>query len=327
MFDLSEVPLDTKPVRRKRSSFKHSVDEVRSFGGWTLSKLEVLRLYLRMYPRVAGGGSYLDLFAGTGLVGIDGHQHAGSALVALDSKAFKSLHLFELQPMCAKLTHNLQDHQHWSRCTLIPGDSNKTLASHLAGGSIDPAKPLFAFLDPDSTQLDWATVQSLATFKTFDEGARQCKTELWILFNLEQAIRRLWPKDKTAAPPHGHVLDRVMGGREAWIDLWIEGRSSDHLVYRYCERLDQLGYAFVYPQRILDPATGLPQYWMIHATDHRAAESFMRWAKVNATRTPSMSRLEGVDWPDPIGTKRTAGKRKRSVAKPTSASNASPLSP
>lgn len=302
LFDVEQIPLDERPVRPRPGGFKSAIDEARSFGAWTLDKLEVLRLYLKMYRRVAGGGTYIDAFAGDGRVKVGTEIHLGSALLALDSGAFHSLHLFERPRMTKRLDANLAAHRYRERCQLHPGDSNIELPALLARGDVPVAKPCFAFLDPNSTQLAWSTIEALARHKRLDPDRGHCKIELWVLFNLEQAIRRLWPTDKTHDPPYGAVLDRVMGGQAVWRDLWDAGRSADRLVYRYCERLSDLGYAFVLPQRIIDPATSRPQYWMIHATDHRAAESFMRWAKRSATATVAMTEIPGVDWPDALGT-------------------------
>src|SRR5438552_4005580 len=66
---------------------------VRYFRGWTIDKLAVLRLYFKLYRRVAGGGTYLDAFAGDGHcrtrdpISGDDRDGPGSALVALQSGA------------------------------------------------------------------------------------------------------------------------------------------------------------------------------------------------------------------------------------------------
>lgn len=305
LFDVDKIPL-SPPARAKRPRTRRSVEDAREFGGWTLNKLEVLRLYLRMYRRVAGSGTYIDAFAGDGTVRIGGRLMPGSAQIALEAQAFKALHLCELPDVAALLRTNLQSHRNWDRCQLHAGDANVVVPDLLDHGLIDPDRPLFALLDPDSTQLNWSTVEALASYKAYKPEESLCKAELWILFNLEQAIRRLWPNEKGTLPPHPTVLDRVMGGRNAWQDLWDARQGSAHLVARYCDQLADLGYVYVYPQQIIDPASGRPQYWMIHATDHPAAESFMRWAK--RTSAPSLRvELTGVDWPDPPGARRPRG--------------------
>jgi hypothetical protein len=67
------------------------------------------------------------------------------------------------------------------------------------------------------------------------------------------------------------------------------------LLARYCDRLRQLGYTFVTPQLVNDPKTGQAQYWMIHASDHDAAWSFMRWAKRSSNYTPAIPLFPGFE--------------------------------
>lgn len=268
-------------------------------GGWTLDKLEVLRLYLKLYRKVAGGGTYIDGFAGAGELAVNGEIHPGSAALALDSTAFNTLHLFEQDPgVVARLRTTLGGHPGWQRCHVYQDDTNAALPALLASGRIPREKPCFAFLDPDSTQLAWATIQALAGYKELDEAAGTCKVELWILFNLHQAIQRLWPKQRgqvAALPPSADVLDRIMGGRDCWVDLWQQGAKSTSLLWRYRDLLFGLGYAYVFPLQIMDPASRRPQYWMIHATDHHAAVNFMSWAKKKSYTAAVAEPLPGVN--------------------------------
>lgn len=226
-------------VKKKRQSTVDPVQSAREFGSWTLDKLEVFRTYLTMYRRVAGSGSsYIDAFAAEGAVVVDGTERLGSARIALTSRTFRKLLLIEKDPsLVAKLTERIQSHPHVDRCDIRCGDTNVIIKKALDCGEIDRTKPCFAFLDPDSTQLDWATVEALASYKPADEATGACKIELWVLFNLEQAIQRLWLVDKSQLPPNAKVLDRIMGGRDAWIDLWEQHLSPPYLVFRYQDRL------------------------------------------------------------------------------------------
>lgn len=67
---LSEAVLDKIAVesesRRAIPAARDLATEVREFHGWTLDKLEVFENYLTLYRRVAGGGAFIDAFAGTG---------------------------------------------------------------------------------------------------------------------------------------------------------------------------------------------------------------------------------------------------------------------
>ena len=80
------------------------------------------------------------------------------------------------------------------------------------------------------------------------------------------------------------ALDHLMGGREAWWDLWESGQPSNALLRRYVERLKSLGYQYVLPQPVRDPVDGRVHYYMIHVTDHPSALGLMRWAKKQTGR-------------------------------------------
>ena len=279
---------------RSISRPKDALSEAREFHGWTLNKLEVFDLYLKLYRRVAGNGTYIDAFAGTGKGLSSGNGNVvhvdGSSLIAAKSGAFSNLHLIEkdnasFQHLKAEIELLTPSQQ--AKIQTYKNDCNLKIPDLLNGGKLDPSRPCFAFLDQESTQLDWTTIEVLAEWKTYDPPPTEkgrpkaCKVELWILFNTYQAITRLWPSDHQKYPEtfSSQTLDRIFGNREVWWDLWQEERSFNALVGRYCDRLYEIGYQYVLPQLIKDPRTGSPQYHMIHATDHPSAISFMRWAK------------------------------------------------
>ena len=281
---LEAIPIHKRVRRRSAHPALNDEDQLRIFGGWTLDKLEVLRLYLKMYRRVAGGGTYIDGFAGEGEVNINGITRPGTALIALQSAAFKQLHFIDANnALTAKLQARLDTTKRSKsrECTVHGGDTNITIDKVLTG--VDPNRPLFVCLDQNATELLWTTVERLAGFKQLNIDANRCKAELWILFNQHQVIQRLWPhapRLERRPNPFGAALDRVFGTREAWIDLWESDAPAINLMRRYCDQLESvLGYQHVLAQEITDPANGRPQYFMIHATDHEAAVDFMRWAK------------------------------------------------
>ena len=253
-----------------------------------------------MYRRVAGGGTYLDAFAGTGEVSIGGASRPGSAGVALKSKAFRRYRLYERPEQARNLEHYISLNCGpitSMRIKVIPGDCNEMIKTDLANEVISRDKPCFAFLDPDSTQLDWDTVEALAKYKTWSPEKRQCRVELFVLLNTHPALPR-------ARETNPEVLDRIMGGREAWSDLRDRGEGPSMYAHRYAERLhEELGYGAVVPILISDPATRRPQYYMIHASDHQAAHGFMSWARrateestggrapIFTTATPAVQKL------------------------------------
>ena len=274
---------------------KSALEEARAFGGWTLHKLDVLKLYLAVYRRVAGNGTYIDGFAGDGVVVVDGEKRQGSAAIALASGAFKTMLLYE-QPRRAKqlerwLDDNVKPRQR-DRCQVRPGDFNQRVVKDLEA-LVPFDRPCFAFLDPNSTELDWATVKLLARHKAGGNPPETCKIELWILLNSHQVLMRLMPRK---GPPDEKTLDRWLGP-DGWRDLHERGAGPGLFVGRYAQRLmDEFGYGAALPMLICDPKTKRPQYYMIHASDHPTAHDFMRWAgKAASSRHFESPRLPGLE--------------------------------
>lgn len=293
----SEAELDAMVVRidatRSVRSAKDAVTEFREFHGWTLNKLDVFELYLKLYRRVAGGGAFIDAFAGTGL-GISARskssQRDGSSMIAAKSDAFSRLDLIEKDAQYIDTlgsTIRALPTRQINKIKIHHGDCNIIIPQLLNSDKLDASRPCFALLDQESTQLDWHTIERLAEWKIYEPPAtmtgrpKMCKVELWILFNSHQVIYRLWPHDRNKYPKSRspETLDRVFGSRDGWWDLWKNQRPASMLVTRFADQLRALGYQYVLPQQINDPNSGRPQYHMLHATDHPSAIEFMRWAK------------------------------------------------
>ena len=293
----SEAELDAMVVEidstRAVRSAKDAVTEFREFHGWTLNKLEVFKMYLKLYRQVAGGGAFIDAFAGTGL-GIStrdaSSQRDGSSLIAAKSDAFSRLDLIErdadtIETLSAT-TRGLSARRS-SKINIHFGDCNIIIPQLLSNDGLDASRPCFALLDQESTQLDWHTIEQLASWKSYEPPStmtgrpKMCKVELWILFNSHQVINRLWPHNRYKYPESRSpdTLDRVFGSRRGWWDLWESHQPASMLVTRFADQLRGLGYQYVLPQQINDPSSGRPHYHMLHATDHPSAVSFMRWAK------------------------------------------------
>lgn len=287
MFDVPRVR-----VKPKTSSTPDPIKDARRFHGWTQHKLEVLNLYLKKYRTVAGNGTYIDTCAGDGRAKIRGEVVDGSVAVALSTGSFKEVHLFELPDVMPRLDHFLAYKytiRMRRRITTHQGDVNVELPKLLAMGVIPKDRPCFAFVDPNSTEIDWDTVAALAAYKTFDPTAKPvlCKVEQWILVNTGHALQRLWTSDRSKLPPKDSAatLDRVMGGRNAWIDLHREGWPATHLAHRYADRMiSELGYEYAVAHGIKGGSSkSRIQYFMVHATDHHAAVDFMKWAESTPT--------------------------------------------
>lgn len=286
---------------KRRARTADPYEEARLFGGWIRDKLELLRLYLLGYRRVAGsGGTYIDGFAGSGIAKIRGEteERLGSAATALRVRAFAQLFFYESDPTTMRqLKRNIGLRFSWRAANRIrwrEGDFNELVRTDLAENLIPKKRPTFALLDPDSTQLGWKTVEALAQYK--DEPGLY-KIELLILLNTDQALVRLVPREQTAeysTSPEAKRLDWVMGGRDAWWDLNDQHFSATRLMFRYVERLRSLGYLDVRAVPILHPDTRVRQYFMIHASDHPAASGLMDWSEREAKPTRDINPDQGM---------------------------------
>lgn len=175
------------------------------------------------------------------------------------------------------------------------GDFNQAVLVDLDKENIPKDKPCFALLDPDSTQLDWSTIEALAHYKGGNPPA-DCRPELLILFNTDQALVRLIPREqglKYADSAMARTLDRVMGGRERWIDLNGPHMSAVGLVNRYRENLRGLGYAYTVAVPILSTtgARRRRQYFMVQASEHPKAPDLMLWAEAAIYRARGIEAL------------------------------------
>jgi three-Cys-motif partner protein len=180
LFRLPPATPIPKKLRLRRTS--DAVIELREFGGWTLEKLRVLELYFKVYSRVAGNGTYIDGFAGRGSVAVVGSdvENKGSVRLALDSKAFKGLWVFEIDPATmADLKKNLSywyPRKRLTRVHPVLGDFNVEVARLLAEQVVPRNRPCFAFLDPNSTELSWETSSSWLVTKTRSARRRHARS-------------------------------------------------------------------------------------------------------------------------------------------------------
>ena len=170
--ELDALRTGRSPIRPIREAKDHLVG-VREYHGWTLNKLDVLRNYLKMYRQVAGGGTFIDAFAGTGsgVSFLNGQDRAsdGSSVIAAMSGAFSSLHLIEHGPNNVKaLTAAIGalPIRQSRKVRIHPKDCNRRIPELLASPELDATRPCFALLDQDSTQLNWRTIEKLARWKS-----------------------------------------------------------------------------------------------------------------------------------------------------------------
>lgn len=189
-----------------------------SYGGpWTLEKLDILEEYLDAYTKVLKEKyfklMYIDAFAGTGYVEFQ-DEHAkyridGSATRAIGIKAFEKLIFIEKdQNRCYELEKLKQAHS----------DRNVQIENFDANDYLKNLRQDWKkwrgvlFLDPFATEVQWSTIEIIATFNALDT---------WILFPTS-AVARMLPTSKMPDNVSRRWADRLTNvfGDESWRDLY-----------------------------------------------------------------------------------------------------------
>lgn len=259
----------------------------RSWGWWTEQKLELLADYLAAFTRAstrAGTTVYLDLFAGRAEnVSRDREERQirGSARRALDTQPqISALRFFELTATARSLDTALAAEypDRINDFRVVPGDCNATIAAALSELADLNWAPTFAFLDQQSTEVQWQTIERLARHKRADKP----KTELWLLCAsglLPRGLRfRTEALDTTVASKMSDMF-----GTDIWLDsldaasngLLTGGDFRAELTNLMRWRLEHdLGYRTTLDFQVTN-TSGTGIFDMIFATDHWAGEKIM----------------------------------------------------
>jgi three-Cys-motif partner protein len=247
----------------------------RDAASWTEEKLMILDAYLTAFARAckrAGGWYGLDPFAGTGLNWSTTRDTAlkGSALIALEAEsppATKVLLAEKHAGAFDALAHRTE--RFGDRAVRFSGDANEIVADMLA--PVPRRAPAFCFLDPEGSELEWETVDTIAAHK---RGHSPNKVEQLILFPTDMGFVRL-------APDHPELVTGIYG-HDRWKDIY-ERRSANKItpeqarteyVRLYAAGFTELGYRTVLDRQI-KKANGGPMYFLIFATDNVAGERIM----------------------------------------------------
>lgn len=273
----------------------------RSWGWWTEQKLDVLADYLASFTKASMKAKttvYLDLFAGQAdnvSRSRDEHPIRGSARRALDAQPpFTVLRFFELASRAASLDRALKAEYPGRDFRVEPGDCNTIIDAALNDLSGLNWAPTFAFLDQQSTEVQWPTLQRLARYKRADKP----KTELWLLCASGLLPRGLRIRADTIDTS---VADKVtsMFGTDIWIEALIATRNNRltgaqfraELTNLMRWRLEQdLGYKTTLAFKVTN-TSGSGIFDMIFATDHPAGARIMNYLYTAAMqRQPALRR-------------------------------------
>ena len=192
------------------------------FGGpWTEEKLAILKKYLDAYTTALKNQPfrliYIDAFAGTGeveLTSVDEGKKEfieGSAKIAVDvdDKPFDEYIFVEKnQERCIQLNSLKEAYQ--NKNIQIENEDANDFLQNLQKDWLRYRGVLF--LDPFATEVEWATIEKIASFKALDT---------WILFPTS-AIARMLPKKRepdSISLEWANRLNRIYGD-ESWRDLY-----------------------------------------------------------------------------------------------------------
>ncbi|MEO3862105.1 three-Cys-motif partner protein TcmP [Acrocarpospora sp. B8E8] len=259
----------------------------REWGWWTEQKLDILSGYLTGFAnatRKAGTTVYLDLFAGQpDNVSREPTRHMirGSARRALDtSPPFSVLKFFEMPGHATALEKNLQAEYPGRDFRVIPGDCNDEVESVLQGLRPLNWAPTFAFLDQQSTEVKWATLEHLARFKRQGKP----KAELWLLCASGLLPRGLRLRQELIDDNVACQMS-LMFGTDQWQEALSATRSGRLSATEFRAELTNLmrwrlqkdlGYKVTRVFKVKN-TSGSEIFDMIFATDHEVGDKIMKW--------------------------------------------------
>jgi three-Cys-motif partner protein len=275
---------------------------MRAWGYWTEHKLDVLRDYLSAFTtasKSAGTTVYLDLFAGqventskTTREIID-----GSAVIALKtSPELTHIVLFEVPSRAADLEARLTADFPGRNTRVYGGDCNDRVVQALDDLAAVRWAPTFAFIDQQSTELRWETLERLADHKR----GKRYKVELWMLFAHAQLPRGLGIQRETDAKFAASV--DLMVGTTQWRAAYEARRAGemdaeqlrDELTNWMRWRLERdLGYAHTHAFELRNEQ-GIPIYSMIFATDNPTGNKIMSYLYGKAAQQHDQMRQEAL---------------------------------
>jgi len=260
LFPEDEMP--KVPIARKLTRLTSHIS--------TQRKALLVRLYLQLFVYVTHRGTYIDAFAGP-----QDKEDAWAARHIWESdpgprkNRIDRLELFEQNSASVRKLEKMVEKTAANRraIAVASGDCNIRLPEIL---QLRPVKgPAFCLLDQRSTECDWQLVKTVAEHK-------QDPTKIEIFYFLMAR----W-KNRSLKNISKNRHDRLLKwwGREDYgtaINL-----DPDQLAGLMSRRFrEELGYKFAYEYPIYEPPHkgGYLQYFMIHASDHPEATSFMNRA-------------------------------------------------
>lgn len=196
-----------------------------TFGGpWTHTKLVILGRYLKAYSTALKNQGltlhYVDAFAGTGsyspkpstlgssaeedLFGINTSDVKGSARIALESRGFHHYHFNDLNHEHVRALQDLRQEYEDQSINISQMDANSFIQEMC--GQLKPYDRCVMFIDPYATQLQWKTLETIASTG---------KVDVWLLFPFS-ALNRMLPKNLDRLPSNWEQRIDSLLGETGW---------------------------------------------------------------------------------------------------------------
>lgn len=265
---------------------------IRVFGPWTSVKLDYLRRYVTIFETSMRGKpwrqrNYIDLYAGSGKYREteNGSVFLGSALVALTTE-----HPFTNYYLSDSCSDNIDVLKTRTKQSVYSIEYKVGDANQLVQQIVDQIQGIdnqklpgkwsslnLAFLDPDGLELEWRTVQCLASLFTMDLIIYYSQYGLNI--NFENCYLAKTETD----------LDRFFG-TDQWRRIYERWKTKGsisgihrELIDFYKSNLSSLGYSDIHDQEegcepIMRNTKKAPLYRLIFASKNKRGHDF--WKKV-----------------------------------------------
>lgn len=255
----------------------------------TEEKLTLLKKYLEGYviaTKSARELYYIDALAGDGQCEIEIPNSTktrivdGSPLIAMKiNPPFTKCFFIEIKKKNIKTLTKLLKGFSQNRYKIKEGDCNLVIDEVLS--EIPQEAPCFAFLDPEGFELQWSTIEKIASYK------KGRKIELFILFPYDMAFARVlyYNKKRFEKENIALLLQKTLPD-SSWTDVYndrvnrklVPNEVKKRILEIYKNGLKNLGYKqeFIYSKPI-ESILGRPLYFMIFATDHPAGARIMKY--------------------------------------------------
>ncbi len=196
---------------------------VRTFGGpWTILKLHVIEDYLRSFTTALKNSRftriYIDAFAGSGDLSLKVAEaplleskrqldvYAGSARRALAiSPPFEKLYFIDADRRNVQALQKLADADEANRAVVSHGDANTEVLKICNATNWRRTRGVL-FLDPFGNEVEWATLEKIAT---------KTKLDVWYLFPLSSLYRNA-PINRDKLTPDKRTTTTKILGTAKW---------------------------------------------------------------------------------------------------------------